>query len=165
MRHLTDTAEEDLDHASLDCLKRTRSGVLNVLVAVGMVVALSGMLLRNRTEGALQPVPNRLNEVMFLGLILIFVASTITHRSLGRRARLRDPLRRSQRFFLGHVLAAAVGALAAPLGLAYGWLISPRLEAILPFWITALVLGILAYPRGRELEGFGAPMAPPGEPA
>jgi hypothetical protein len=44
--------------------------------------------------------------------------------------------------------------------LVFGWLISPRLEAVLPFWITALVLGILAYPRGQELEGFDAPMVP-----
>ena len=84
---------------------------------------------------------------------------------LGRRSRLRDPRQRGARFFLGHVVPAVVGALAAPLGLVHGWLISPRLEAILPFWVVALLLGILAYPRGRELEGFDQPMAPAGEPA
>jgi len=62
-------------------------------------------------------------------------------------------------------MPAALGAMAAPLGLIHGWLISPRLEAILPFWLVALVLGILAYPRGRELEGFDQPMAPYREPA
>jgi hypothetical protein len=165
MRHLTETTAESLDLASLDCLKRTRSAVLNVLVGIGIVIALSGMLLRARAEGALQPVPDRSNEVMFLGLILIFVTSIVTRRSLGRRSRLRDPLRRNKRFFLGHVLAAAVGAMAALLGLVHGWLISPRLESILSFWITALVLGILAFPRAQELEGFDAPMAPRGESA
>jgi len=77
---------------------------------------------------------------------------------LGLRARLRDPHLRGSRFFWGHVIPAAIGALAAPLGLLYGWLVSPRIEAILPFWLAALVLGILAYPRGRELKDLGAPM-------
>ena len=78
---------------------------------------------------------------------------------------MRDPRLRGQRFYLGHILPAAVGALAAPLGLVHGWLISPRLETILPFWVVAVLLGMLAYPRGRELEGFDRPMAPAGEPA
>jgi hypothetical protein len=47
----------------------------------------------------------------------------------------------------------------------HGWLISPRLEAILPYWLVALVTGILAYPRGRELEGFDQPMSPYRGPA
>jgi hypothetical protein len=163
MRDLTETAEESLDPASLDCLRKTRSGVLNALVAVGMVVALSGALLRRRVDGAVVPVPERLNQVMFLSLILIFVVSTVARRVLGRRERLRDPHLRGSRFFWGHVVPAGIGALAASLGLLYGWLISPRIEAILPFWLAALVLGILAYPRGRELEGFDAPMDLHGE--
>src|SRR5438552_1305929 len=130
MRDLTETAEENLDLPSLNCLHRTRSGVLNVLVGVGTVVALTGILLRPRAAGFLDPVPDRLSEIIFLGLFIVFVASTVTRRTLGRRDRLRDPLRRNERFFLGHVLPAVVGAMAAPLGLAHGWLISPRLESI-----------------------------------
>jgi hypothetical protein len=162
MRDLSESADENLDPASLECLKKTRSGVLNVLVGVGMVVALSGMLLRGRVEDG---VPNGFSHTMYGGLILIFATSTIARRSLGRRSWLRDPSSRGARFFRGHVLAAAIGALAAPLGLVFGWLASPRLEAILPFWITALVLGILAYPRGYELDGFDAPMPPARGPA
>ncbi len=153
-----ETAEESLDPASLDCLKKTRSGVLNVLVGVGAVVALSGALLRRGANDVVVPVPVLLNQVLFLCLIVIFVVSTVTRRVLGRRARLRDPHLRGSRFFWGHVIPAAIGALAAPLGLLYGWLVSRRIEAILPFWLAALVLGILAYPRGRELEDLGAPM-------
>ena len=136
-----------------------------MLVGVGMVVAVSGVLLRNRPARALAGLPPRMNEVMLGGLILIFVASTLLRRSLGRRARLSDPRHRGPRFYWGHVLPAVVGALAAPLGLAHGWLISPRLETIIPFWVAALLLGVLAYPRGRELEGFDLPMPAPGEPA
>jgi hypothetical protein len=158
MRDPAETAEESLDPASLDCLKNTRSGVLNVLVGVGAVVALSGALLRRRANGVVVPVPDLLNQFLFFCLILIFVVSTVTRRVLGRRDRLRDPHLRGPRFFWGHVVPAAIGALAAPLGLLYGWLVSPRIEVILPFWLAALVLGVLAYPRGRELLDLGAPM-------
>jgi hypothetical protein len=158
MRDPAETADESLDPASLDCLKRTRSGVLNVLVGVGAVVALSGALLRGRTEHVVPPASNQLGQAAFLSLFVIFVVSTMSRRVLGRRARLRDPYLRAPRFFWGHVVPAAIGALAAPLGLLHGWLVSPRIEAILPFWLAALVLGILAYPRGRELEDLGAPM-------
>jgi hypothetical protein len=165
MRELTETAELWLDPAAIECLNRTRSGVLNVLIGVGAIVALSGLVLRGRTSGAWFPVPERINQGMFLTLGLIFVVSTVLRRILGRRARLRDPQTRGERFYWGHVIPAVVGALAAVLGLAYGWLVSPRLEAVLLFWLAALVLGVLAYPRGRELEDFDAPMGDPGGPA
>ena len=129
-----------------------------MLVGVGAVVALTGALLRSKADDVVVPVPDRLNRVLFLCLIVIFVVSTVTRRVLGRRDRLRDPHLRGPRFFWGHVVPAAIGALAAPLGLLYGWLVSPRLQVILPFWLAALVLGILAYPRSRELLDLGAPM-------
>jgi hypothetical protein len=165
MRDLTETSELSLDPAAIDCLRRTRSSVLNVLLGVGMVVALSGVILRGRPAGALAAIPPRLNEVLLGSLIPIFVASTLLRRSLVRRSRLSDPHLRDQRFYWGHVLPAVVGALAAPLGLLHGWLLLPRLETIIPFWVTALLLGVVAYPRGRELEGFDLPMSSPGEPA
>jgi hypothetical protein len=162
MRDPTETAELGLDTAANACLDRTRSGVLNVLIGVGAIFALSGIVLRGRAAGALAPAPEWVHRGMYLGLGLIFIVSTILRRVLGSRARLRDPNTRSARFYWGHVVPALVGALAAALGLAHGWMISPRLEAILPFWLAALVLGVLAFPRGRELEDFDAPMAPPG---
>ena len=165
MRDLAETSELSLDPFAVDCLQRTRASVLNVLLVVGVVVALSGILLRGRPAGALQAAAPRLNDMMLGSLILIFVASTLLRRALGRRARLNDPTLRGKRFFWGHVLPAIVGALAAPLGLVHGWLLSPRLETIIPFWVTALLLGVLAYPRGRELEGFDLPLDPPREPA
>ena len=39
-----------------------------------------------------------------------------------------------------------------PLGLAYGWLVRPRLDAVGPFWVAALTLGFLALPRARQFE-------------
>lgn len=162
MREVDETAELSLDAAASECLNRTRSGVLNVLVGVGLVVAVSGFVLRGRVAGSLSPVPERVNRGLFLGLGLIFALSTILRRVLGSRSRLRDPLTRAARFYRGHVVPALVGAGAAVLGFAYGWLVSPRLEAVLPFWLAALVLGVLSYPRGRELDDFDTPMHPPG---
>jgi hypothetical protein len=165
MRDLAETSELSLDPGAVDCLQRTRSSVLNVLLGVGVVVALSGVILRGQPAGAFLAASPHLSDIMLGGLILIFVASTLLRRTLGRRTRLSDPTMRGRRFFWGHVLPAVVGGLAAPLGLVHGWLLSPRLETIIPFWVTALLLGVLAYPRGRELEGFDLPMHPPGEPA
>ena len=162
MRDLTESADEYLDPASLECLKKTRSGVLNVLVGVGVVVAISGMAAAGPRGGRRA---RSFTNFMYLGLIMIFAASTIARRSMGRRSWLRDPSSRGARFFRAHLVAAVIGALAAPLGFVFGWLASPRLEAILPFWLTALVLGILAYPRSQELDGFDAPMTSAQGPA
>jgi drug/metabolite transporter (DMT)-like permease len=155
-----ETIEHELDPAALHCLRTTRSGVLNVLIAVGLTVALTGAILRNREGNG----PGRTGGWLLGGLLFVLAASTVLRRALGRRARLREPASRGPRFYWGHVAPAAIGALAAPLGLAHGLLVSPSLEAILPFWLTALVLGVLAYPRGRELQGFDLPMSPPGAP-
>ncbi|MFO0888184.1 MAG: hypothetical protein U0790_03445 [Isosphaeraceae bacterium] len=160
-----DTIEHELDPAARECLSATRSGVLNVLVAVGLTVALTGALLRSKAPPLPGDAPGRPGGALLASLLLVFAASTVLRRWLGGRARLREPSSRGSRFYWAHVLPALVGAIAAPLGLAHGLLISPGLESILPFWVTALVLGLLAYPRGRELEGFDLPMARPGDPA
>lgn len=161
MRNPSETDERRLDLASLECLKRTRSGVLNVMVGAGAVVALTGLSLRGRTAGALAlgGPAERTGQTLLIALFVIFVVSSVLRRVMGRRSRLRDPEWRWRRFYWGHIIPAAVGALAAPLGLAYGWLISPSFQAVFPFWVVALLLGILAYPRGRELEDFDRPMA------
>lgn len=163
MRDQVEMAEENLDPGSLDCLRRTRSGVLNVLVVVGLFVALAGALLRGRGGADIPAGIDRRSRPFHVGLLVIFVVSTFARRSLGLRSRLRDPQQRARRFYWAHVIPAILGGLAAPLGLFHGIVVSGRLEAILPFWITALVLGVLAYPRARELEGLGAPMASPGK--
>jgi hypothetical protein len=163
MRDQVETVEENLDPSSLDCLQRTRSGVLNVLVVVGLCVAVSGALLRGRGGAGIPAAIDRQSRPFLVGLLVIFSVSTFVRRLLGLRSRLRDPERRASRFYWAHVIPAILGGLAAPLGLFHGIFVSGRLEAILPFWITALVLGILAYPRGRELEGLGAPMASSGK--
>jgi hypothetical protein len=159
MHDPNETIEESLDVTSLDCLRRTRSAVLNVLIGVALVVACSGLILRSRPEGAWPGVAGKLNQSMLAALFVLFAVSTLFRRSLCRRARLHDPRSRWPRFYWGHVIPALVGAVAAPLGLLHGWLVSPRVETIAPFWLTALLVGILAYPRGYELEGFDAPMA------
>jgi hypothetical protein len=161
MRDQVETVEENLDPSSLDCLQRTRSGVLNVLVVVGLFVAVSGALLRGRGGAGVPAVIDRQSRPFLECLLVIFVVSTFARRLLGLRSRLRDPQQRASRYYWAHVIPAILGGLAAPLGLFHGIVVSGRLEAILPFWITALVLGVLAYPRGRELEGLGAPMACP----
>ena len=165
MRDLTETDEESLDLASLECLKRTRSGVLNVLVGVGGRRRCLRSLLRGRTSEALVGPQEPLSQALLLSL-LGFSWSALSLAACWAAGRGSAILSlRGPRFFWVTFCRPPIGALAAPLGLIHGWLISPRLEAILPFWVVALVLGILAYPRGRELEGFDQPMAPAGEPA
>jgi hypothetical protein len=144
--------------AEAACLERTRSAVLNVLVAVGCGIAVSGLLVRWRDRWALERSSEATGRALLLGLAALVVLSYATRRALAGRAALRDPVHRASRFYLGHVLSATVAALAVPLGLAYGWLVRPRLDAVGPFWVAALALGSLAFPRAAELEGFDEPM-------
>ena len=132
-----------MDEAGADEFDRTRSGVVNVLVAVAAGVAASGWLLRDReivaapAGGTLQA--HRVAMAVLIGLVAVGYAT------------LRADSGRSGRF---RVAAAAVGAMAVPLGLAHGWLVDPSLQAIAPFWVAALGLGGLAFPRrgGAMLE-------------
>lgn len=136
------------------CLGRTRAAVLNVLVAAGMGIAVSGVLLRWHDRRALFRAHESVGKGLMAALFGLAVASYTVRRLASGRGALRDPSRRGSRFYRGHVLAAALAALAVPLGLAYGWLVRPRLDAVAPFWVAALALGFLALPRGYELEGF-----------
>jgi len=161
-----DSASQFLDPTSRACLARTRSAVLNVLVAMGLTIAVSGWLLRARAAAAGaagRPQPaSALERGLIAGLIVLGVASYLSKRLMGRRAALRDPSRRESLFFWSHVLPALIAALAVPLGLAHGWLILPRLEAVIPFWVIPLALGFHALPRERELADFDRPMPDPG---
>lgn len=135
-------------------MEQTRSAVLNVLVAVGTGIAVSGWLLRWRDHWAFFPASETLRQGMMAGLVGVAVASFVVRRVLTGRQALRDPERRGSRFYRGHVLAALVAALAVPLGLAYGWVVRPELKAVGPFWVAALALGFFALPRAYELENF-----------
>lgn len=153
-----------LGPAAADCLERTRSSVLNVLVGVGVAIAVSGLALRGREipMGAQAPEPVRRG---LIGVLLaVAVASYASRRILGNRTALADPARRYARFYRAHVVSAAVGALAIPLGFVYGWVVRHRLEDMGPFWIAALALGFLAYPRAHELEDFDTPAREPSGP-
>ena len=152
------------DANSQSCLERTRSAVLNVLIAVAVGIALSGLILRWRDRGAAMRAPEGLRQGLLACLFGLAVVSYATRRIGLAREALRNPDQRAGRFHRAHVLAAAIGALAVPLGLVYGWMVRPRLDAVSPFWVAALALGFLALPRAAELEGFDLPISEPGEP-
>lgn len=148
-------------------LDGTRSLVLNILVGVGAVIALSGLGLRTLDRGATDW-PRDAVELTAHGMLVgLVVASFAARRAVGSRSALRPPSTRASRFRRAHALGAALGALAAPLGTAYAFAVRPTLEAVAPFWVAALALGFLSLPRRRELDGFDAPLPPrpvPSEP-
>ena len=117
---------------------RARSAVVNVLVAVAAGIAASGGLLRGREIVDAPPggtvLAHRVAMATLLGLVAVGYATLRV--GSGRSARFR-------------IATAIVGALAVPLGLAHGWWVDPAPGAIAPFWVAALGLGCLAYPRGR----------------
>ena len=151
------------DPGAVDCLLRTRSAVLNVLLCVGSGIAVSGWGLRRRRLGQLPPwgwdLPLTQRGAMAALIGLIALAYVILRLGTSRD-RLRDPATRGGRFFRSRVVAAVVAAGAIPLGFVAGWANDPRLEALAPFWIAALGLGFLALPRGHELDDFAEPIAP-----
>jgi hypothetical protein len=145
-----------------DCLARTRSAVLNVLVAVGFTIAVSGWLLGGRAESPRAQSGKVLHYPLTLGLIVVAVTSYVSRRFMGRHAALSDPGHAERVFFRAHVIPALIAALAAPLGVVYGCLISSRLEAVIPFWVVPLALGYLCMPRERELMDFDRPTSEAG---
>jgi hypothetical protein len=147
-------AEPPADPA-VDCLKRTRSAVLNVLVVVGGGIAASGWILgRHDPDVALPWGTLRTQQVGLGALAGLVVASYATLRLLNSRDALRNSEKRFSRFYRGRVAASMIAAVAIPLGFAYGWYVDARLQAVAPFWVAALAIGLLAMPRGRELDGF-----------
>ncbi|MGE3820834.1 MAG: hypothetical protein AB7I30_15580 [Isosphaeraceae bacterium] len=151
------TLESPLEPAARDCLERTRSAVLNVLIAVGLGIATTGLLIRWRDGWAAIRASDTVGRGLLGTLAGLLVLSVVIRRIGAGRESLRDPATRARRFLISHVASASVGALAVPLGLAYGWFVRPRLDAVLPFWVAALALGVLAFPRASALEGFEEP--------
>jgi hypothetical protein len=143
-----------LSTAELALLERTRSAVLNVMVVAGLGIAVSGVVVGRRVVVA-PPWPRHKAEAVGTGaLVALIVAGFLVRRVLGSRARLRDPATRPGRFYRAHVLGATIGALAVPLGFAHGYLIRPTLVAVAPYWVAALALGAINFPRAVELEGL-----------
>jgi hypothetical protein len=153
-----------LEPSALACLERTRAAVTNVLLVAALGIAAGGLLLRWRAGQALPRVPVVVRQAEELALFGLIAASIFVRRWVGSRSRLRDPSRRAARFSRAHLVSAVIGALAVPLGLVYGWTVRPRLDAVGPFWVAAITMGALAWPRAIELEGFDAPMPEPNEP-
>ncbi|MFO0959771.1 MAG: hypothetical protein U0800_20435 [Isosphaeraceae bacterium] len=139
-------------------LERTRSAVMNVLVAVGLGIAATGFVLRSRERDPWLFAPRDIDRWAYGGLIAVALMSLAARRSLASRDRLRDPAHRAGRFYRAHLAAALIGALAIPMGFAYGWWILPRLDGVGPFWVVALAAGAMAYPRAHELTDFEEPI-------
>jgi hypothetical protein len=153
----------DLEPAADACLERTRSAVLNVLTVAGIGIAVTGFILRGRTRGAWGQGAGRLGSFLMMALFAIVVASYVVRRMIGSRAALADPSRRAKRFHRAHVASALVAAVAVPVGFVHGWFVRPRLDAVAPYWIAAVGLGLLAFPRAEELRGFDQPLTDPSE--
>jgi hypothetical protein len=152
MAPTSEPSHQEVDPELLANLKRVRGAVLNVLVAASLMIAVSGWLLRGR-EPPQHPLLSRgLHHQLMLGLIVVAVASYTALRVLKRRLSMGQPGRVEVLFFWAHVLPASIAALAVPLGLLYGWLVDPRLEAVIPFWVVPLALGFLSLPRRHELD-------------
>lgn len=136
------------------CLDRTRTAVLNVLVAIGLVIAVTGAVLRFRADQD-GPLRSRsLRQPLLGGLIVIAVISYAARRILSQRIAGGQTGATESLFFWSHLLPALIAAAAAPLGLVYGWWVDSRLQSVIPFWVVSLALGSLALPRASELECF-----------
>lgn len=147
--------------AAVAWLEKTRAAVLNLVVAAGFGIAASGFLLHWRDRWAVTRAPGGVRAGLSIGLIVLALSSHFVRRTVSSRRALRDPSTRGPTLYRGHVVSAALAVLAVPLGLAYGWLVSPRLDAVVPFWVVALALGLLALPRSHELEGLDDPFSDP----
>jgi len=134
------------------CLLRTRTTVLNVLVAVGLMIALSGWLLRRRAGDGILLAARGMHEGLLLALIVAAVASYLVRRAGMSRLSAIPADRRASRFYWSHVGAAVIASLGVPLGLVHGWCVDPRLESVVPFWVVPLALGFLAIPRRGEVD-------------
>jgi hypothetical protein len=156
---------EPRDQVIAACLARSRQMVLRILVASVFVVLVGGLALRNGDRGAPLWAEINASRVTHGLLFTIIFWSYFTRRALASRTALRDPQTRFQRFSRAHILSAAVGALAVPLGLVHGLAIRPKLDAVGPFWVAALALEFLAIPREYELSDFDQPMVLPAEQA
>ena len=141
-----------------ECVDRTRSAVLNVMVLDGAGIAVSGWVLGRLDVGALLLNTDLFWRLSMGALFSILLFSRVMLRVGTGRSALKDPTKRGRRFRRAHVLSALIGGLAVPIGFGHGWAVEPSLQAVAPFWIVAIGVGIMALPRSTELEGFDEPM-------
>jgi hypothetical protein len=135
------------------CLVRTRTAVLNVLVGVAFLIAVSGWLIRRRAELAIVRPEQGLRDRLLVFLLVIAICSYLVRRTWVRRpAAHLDAQRREALFFWSHFGSALVAGLGVALGIAYGWWVDPRLEGMIPFWVVPMALGFLALPRRIEID-------------
>ncbi len=150
------TSDPTLSVADNEALDRTRSSVMNVLVFVGLGIAASGFMLSRKDRGDLLMPPRDIEVWAYGCLFVLTVASVLARRVLAARDRLRAKATRGRQFHKAHLVSACIGALAIPIGFAYGWFVRPRIDGVGPFWVVALALGAMAYPRAHELHDLDA---------
>ena len=134
--------------------------MLNVLVAVGLTIAVSGWLLRGRPPDVAGQAGRDVHQALTFGWLGLGVSEFPAEANHGPAHCAERPIRAASRGSSGLTFSRrSTAALIAPLGLLYGWLSDPRLEAIIPFWVVPMALGLLALPRASELDGFDRPIA------
>ena len=149
-------AERDsggLDPASEDCLGRTRSAVLNVLVAVGLTIAVSGGLLRGHQPETPWRAAHSVHQTLTVAWVILGAASYFASIPLaaehsGRSRPAASAVPPSSFDPGGHRGADH------PLGLVEGWIVDPRLPALIPFWVMPLTLGALAFRVPASWRGW-----------
>ena len=115
-----------------------------MLVAVGLMIAVSGAVLRTWPLERLPVGSQAAYRQLTTLLVVLGVASYASRRILDLQTARAEPSRRDGLFFWAHVLPAVLAALAVPLGLYCGWFVDPRIGAVSPFWVIPLALGFLA---------------------
>ncbi len=131
-------------------LARTRNAVVNVLVGIAAMIALSGWLIRLRAQGPVPRPSPGWHDALMLGLLATSVASYLIRRRWTRWATSLSTVARPPDFHRSHVAAAVVGALGVPIGLVYGWFVDPSFDGVAPFWVVPMAMGLLAIPRKWE---------------
>jgi hypothetical protein len=142
------------------CLSWTRGWVLNVLVGVGLLIAVSGWLLRSHRPQATIRAARTWHDVLLCGLFGVAVCSYLLRRPRLQRLDGEPASRRAARFSWRHVGSAAVAAIGVLLGLLYGWFVDPSLRGVIAFWVVPLAFGLLALPRRGELVDEVGPSSP-----
>jgi hypothetical protein len=153
---MTDPARDP----SATLLRRTRLAVSGLAVGTVAIVLIGRAALARLGPPPIPSlVPDFITERTLHGaLIAVVVLSYALRRGLAGRSALRDPATRAERFFSGHVLAAAVGSQAAVLGLADEAIFAPSPRELAPFWVAAALCLAVAFPRGYELADFDEPL-------
>lgn len=137
--------------------------MLNVLVGIAFLIAVSGWLIRlNGGAGQVRRFEGRHAELAFGVMLIVYViASQVVRRRWRTSGRSMTPDERRRRFYRSHVAAALLGAACVPFGLFYALAFDPRLQGVAPFWVVALAMGFLAIPRRGELDdGNALPPSP-----